>query len=74
VLSETVAGDTMSAEKIGLYKHWIKEFIRIQKLGNSSFRIQSLSFEHGRDCDNLPSDLTVCYEIKENEIRVRQDG
>ena len=72
LLSETVAGDTMSTDKIGLYKHWVSEFMRIQELGNSLFRIHP--FEHGKDRDNLSSDLTVCYEIKGKEIKIREDA
>ena len=72
LLSETIAGDAMSTEKIGLYKHWIREFIRIQKLGNSLFQIQRSKY--GKDCDNLSSDLTVCYEIKDKEIKIRKDA
>ncbi len=63
----------MSVEKIGLYERWVTDFIRIQKLGNSLFRIQPV--EDGKNWRNGPSsDLTHCYEIDNNTIKVRQNG
>ena len=69
LLAETITGDSMSVEKISLYKHWVTEFIRIQTLGNSLFQIQPAG--QGKEASGLSSDFIFRYEIDENEIKVR---
>lgn len=69
LLAETITGDSMGVEKIGLYKHWVTEFIRIQALGNSLFQIQPAG--QGKKGTDLSSDFIFRYEIDEKEIKVR---
>ena len=67
LVAETILGESMSAEKLGLYQHWITDFIKIQKSGNSLFQIQPI--QHSENFCNL-SELTLHYEIDDNEIKV----
>lgn len=69
MLTETITGDSIGVEKIGLYKHWVTEFITIQALGNSLFQIQPVG--QCKKGTELSSDLICQYEIDENGIKVR---
>ena len=69
LLAETIPGESIGVEKIGLYKHWVTEFITIQALGNSLFQIQPVG--QGKKNTDVSSDLTFQYEIDESEIKVR---
>ena len=68
LLPETITGDSIGVEKVGLYKHWVTEFITIQALGSSLFQIQPVG--QGKKGTDLSSDLPFQYEIDENEIKV----
>ena len=71
MLAETILGESIGVEKIGLYKHWVTEFITIQALGNSLFQIQPVG--QGKKNTDVSSDLTFQYEIDESEIKVRMN-
>ncbi|XP_028405640.1 uncharacterized protein LOC114528216 [Dendronephthya gigantea] len=69
VLAETVQGDVIfNAEKLGLYMHWISNFIQVQKLGNSFFCVQRIKND---EC-TLLSDLLLHYQIDNNAITVKE--
>ena len=68
LISETISRDSLNVEKIGLYKHWLTDFIKVQQLDGSSFKIQPLQLL--KSCDNL-AELTFHYEIEDGEIKVK---
>lgn len=68
MLSERILVETMKPEKVSLYAHWISECIKIQKRhGSNRFLIQSM--KNGMSVAN-PSDLTLHYEICNEEIKL----
>lgn len=60
----------MNAEKLGLYMHWITNFIQVQKLGNSLFCIQHI--KNDKKFGTLLSDKLLHYEIDNNAITIKE--